>query len=41
MAGFFHRKLVRNAIGFVLAIVVVSAIGGLFGDRTYSPSTGR
>jgi cytochrome c oxidase cbb3-type subunit 2 len=30
MAEFFHRKLERNAIGFVLAIVVVSAIGGLF-----------
>jgi len=24
----FHRKLERNAVGFVLAIVVVSAIGG-------------
>jgi cytochrome c oxidase cbb3-type subunit 2 len=28
MREFFHRKLERNAIGFVLAIVVVSAIGG-------------
>ena len=26
----FHRKLERNAIGFVLAIVLVSSIGGLF-----------
>ncbi|MGO4839668.1 cytochrome-c oxidase, cbb3-type subunit II, partial [Rhizobiaceae sp. 2RAB30] len=25
----FHRKLERSAIGFVLAIVGVSAIGGL------------
>lgn len=27
--GGFHRKLERNAIGFVLAIIGVSAIGGL------------
>ena len=29
MAEFFHRKLERTAIGFVLAIVGVSAIGGM------------
>ncbi|AOO81842.1 cytochrome-c oxidase, cbb3-type subunit II [Bosea vaviloviae] len=28
MAEFFHRKLERSAIGFVLAIIGVSAIGG-------------
>ncbi|MGN6099413.1 MAG: cytochrome-c oxidase, cbb3-type subunit II [Bosea sp. (in: a-proteobacteria)] len=28
MREFFHRKLERNAIGFVLAIISVSAIGG-------------
>lgn len=28
MREFFHRKLERNAIGFVLAIIGVSAIGG-------------
>lgn len=29
MKEFFHRKLERNAIGFVLAIVGVASIGGL------------
>ncbi len=29
MGEFFHRKIERNAIGFVLAIIGVSAIGGL------------
>ncbi|MBS0540814.1 MAG: cytochrome-c oxidase, cbb3-type subunit II [Proteobacteria bacterium] len=29
MAEFFHRKVERTAIGFVLAIVAVSSIGGL------------
>ncbi len=29
MAEFFHRKIERNAIGFVLAIIGVSSIGGL------------
>jgi len=29
MAEFFHRKVERSAIGFVLAIVAVSSIGGL------------
>ncbi|RYG08832.1 MAG: cytochrome-c oxidase, cbb3-type subunit II, partial [Burkholderiales bacterium] len=28
MREFFHRKLERSAIGFVLAIIGVSAIGG-------------
>ena len=28
MREFFHRKLERNAIGFVLAIILVSGIGG-------------
>ncbi len=28
MAEFFHRKVERNAIGFVLAIVLVASIGG-------------
>jgi cytochrome c oxidase cbb3-type subunit 2 len=29
MAEFFHRKLERNAIGFVIAIILVASIGGL------------
>jgi cytochrome c oxidase cbb3-type subunit 2 len=29
MPNFFHRKLERNAIGFVLAIILVASIGGL------------
>jgi cytochrome c oxidase cbb3-type subunit 2 len=29
MPEFFHRKVERNAIGFVLAIVVVASIGGI------------
>ena len=29
MPEFFHRKVERNAIGFVLAIVAVASIGGL------------
>ncbi|MCB1444525.1 MAG: cytochrome-c oxidase, cbb3-type subunit II [Rhizobiaceae bacterium] len=29
MKEFFHRKVERNAIGFVLAIVAVASIGGL------------
>ena len=29
MAEFFHRKIERNAIGFVLAIIGVASIGGL------------
>ncbi|WEX08612.1 cytochrome-c oxidase, cbb3-type subunit II [Chelativorans sp. AA-79] len=29
MGEFFHRKIERNAIGFVLAIILVSGIGGL------------
>lgn len=29
MAEFFHRKVERTAIGFVLAIIAVSSIGGL------------
>ena len=29
MAEFFHRKLERNAIGFVLAIIVAASIGGM------------
>lgn len=28
MGEFFHRKIERNAIGFVLAIIVVASIGG-------------
>ncbi|MBN9269833.1 MAG: cbb3-type cytochrome c oxidase subunit II, partial [Mesorhizobium sp.] len=28
MPEFFHRKVERNAIGFVLAIVGVASIGG-------------
>ncbi len=29
MGEFFHRKIERNAIGFVLAIIAVASIGGL------------
>ncbi|HTO40327.1 MAG TPA: cytochrome-c oxidase, cbb3-type subunit II [Rhizomicrobium sp.] len=29
MAEFFHRKIERNAMGFVIAIVAVASIGGL------------
>lgn len=29
MPEFFHRKLERNAIGFVIAIILVASIGGL------------
>ena len=29
MKEFFHRKIERNAIGFVLAIVGVASIGGI------------
>ena len=28
MGEFFHRKIERNAIGFVLAIIAVASIGG-------------